>query len=70
MKTRKKIIDGDRVTITNDNLYLNEDLPDELDFSTLNIIDNPLKLTVILDSDVAQYFKSARQVNDYLRKQI
>ncbi|MFH1051688.1 MAG: hypothetical protein V1779_12270 [bacterium] len=70
MKKRTKIINGNRVTITDDNLYLNEDLPDELDFSTLKIIDNPFKSLIKLDDDVAQYFKSARQVNDYLRKQI
>jgi len=70
MKKRTKIIDGHSVTITDDNLYLSEDLPDDLDFSSLKIIDNPLKKIVMLDNDVAQYFKSAKQVNDYLRKQI
>jgi len=70
MKKVEKNIDGDLVTIVDDNEDLNDDLPEELDFSTLTRIEDPIKRLVMLDSDVAQYFKSARQVNDYLRKQI
>jgi hypothetical protein len=70
MKKYVKIIDGDRVTIVAEPDKFQDDLPDEIDFSKLERVPNPLQSMIILDSDVAQYFKTAKQVNDYLRKQI
>ena len=70
MKKRTKIIDGDRVTLTNDNSDYSDDLPENIDFSLLKEIDNPVKSMIMLDDDVAKIFRTPKQVNDYLRNQI
>jgi hypothetical protein len=50
----------------------NDELPDEIDFSKLNRIDNPLNklLTFSLEPDIATHFKSSKQLNQFLRLQI
>lgn len=70
MKKKIKIINGDRVTLTNDNSDFSDDLPEELDFSSLKEIENPIKSMIMLDDDVAKYFKNSSQVNAFLRNQI
>ena len=70
MKKKIKYIDGDRVTLTNHQNEDNFDLPDDLDFSTLKEIPNPVNFMIMLDSDLSQYFKSSKQVNSFLRKHI
>ena len=71
MKKEIKYIDGDKVTIYHEPCdYLEDDLPDELDFSQLIEIPNPMKKKVMLDPDISRYFSSSKQVNDYLRRQI
>ena len=70
MKKKTKIIDGDRVTLTNENSDFSDDLPDNIDFSLLKEIDNPVKSMILLDDDVAKFFRTPKQVNDYLRNQI
>ena len=66
MKKKIKYIDGDRITLTNNNIDYQEDLPENLDFSSLKEIPNPIKSMIILDSDVARYFRNSKQVNAYL----
>ena len=54
---------------------MNDDLRDEYDLSTMELKPNPYagkngKIMVELSPDVARFFKSSKQVNDYLRNQI
>jgi len=53
--------------------YQDDDLPEEIDFSKLKRIDNPLKnksLTITLEPDIAKHFKNSKQFNQFLRLQI
>ncbi|MFH1050787.1 MAG: hypothetical protein V1779_07635 [bacterium] len=79
MKKTTKIINGDKVTIIQgDNVDLDDDLAEEYDLEKLDLKPNPYatrlrsqnKLTVQLDSDISEYFRNSRDVNNYLRKQI
>lgn len=62
MKTKIKIIDSECD-------YLDEDLPEEIDFSTGK--QNPYsinkKVLVELDPDIAKVFKNSKEVNRALR---
>ena len=73
MKSEKKKIDN-KVTIINDpNEDMNDDLPEEIDFSNLEEIENPIKkkkFSFNIDPDIAKYFKSSKQLNQFLRLQI
>ena len=63
MKTKIRIIDGDRVAITKEKCDLEDDLPKDLDFSTLKEVEHPLKSMIMLDSEVSAVFKTSEQVN-------
>ncbi len=79
MKHSTKTIDGDEVNVIKDNsATLDDDLAEEYDLSKVELKPNPYarklkeqkKITVKLDHDIAKYFKSSKEVNDYLRSQI
>ena len=79
MKEIIKNIDGDKVTIIHDKCdYLDDDLPEELDLDWSKARPNPYakklqeqrKLFIELDPDIAKFFLSSKQVNDYLRKHL
>lgn len=79
MKHTTKTIDGDEVNVIKDNsAALDDDLADEYDLSKVELKPNPYarklkeqkKMTVQLDQDIAKYFKSSKEVNEYLRSQI
>ncbi len=70
MKKNEQMVDGDLVTLVDEPNELTDDLPESIDFSSLRRIANPVESMIMLDDDVAKYFKSAKQVNDYLRQQI
>ncbi|HPI21243.1 MAG TPA: hypothetical protein PKY56_12820 [Candidatus Kapabacteria bacterium] len=62
MKTKYKILDSPCD-------YLEEDIPEEIDFS--DGIPNPFcsneTINIELDSDIARYFKTSKEVNRVLR---
>ncbi len=62
MKTKYKILDS-----TCD--YLEEDMPDEIDFSdgTSNPFLNKEVINIELEPDIARYFKTSKEVNNALR---
>jgi hypothetical protein len=73
MKT--KLFQGNKINIINDkNENLDDELREEYDLSKMDLKPNPYtkdkKMTVELTPDVARFFKTPKQVNDYLRKQI
>ena len=79
MKKSVKYIDGDKVTIIQEPCnYLDDDIPEDLQLDWNKAKPNPYAkrlheqrmLLIQLDPDVAKYFKSSKQVNDYLRKQL
>lgn len=79
MKRTTKIIDGDKVTIIEDNNEnLQDDLLPEYDLDKLELKPNPYaerlrkqnKVTIQLDADISEYFQNSRKLNNYLRKQI
>ena len=76
MKTEIKKLKPNKIHIINDtNVDLNDDLREEYDLSTMDLKPNPYagingKIMVELSPDVAQYFKTSKQLNDYLRNQI
>lgn len=65
MKTKVRILD-------NECDYLDDDIPNEIDFS--GGIRNPFIITkyphIILEPDIAKYFKDSNQVNNFLRNHI
>ena len=69
-----KYIGNNKITIIDEPFNsLIDDLPEEIDFSKLKRVENPLiskPLTVTLEPDVAKHFKSAKQLNQFLRLQI
>lgn len=70
MKEKTLFIDGDRITINNNPVDFDEELPDNLDFSTLKEIPNPIHTMIMLDPDIAKFFKTSKEVNSYLRQQL
>lgn len=79
MKKTIKYIDGAKVTVIHDpNCDLDDDLLPEYDLSKMKLLPNPYaqKLNnqkeklILLDPDIAIYFKSSKQVNNFLRNQI
>jgi hypothetical protein len=74
MKNEIKYIDDNKITVIDEpDDNLNDDLPDEIDFSKLKRIANPLKnksLKFSLEPDIAQHFKNSKQLNQFLRLQI
>jgi hypothetical protein len=79
MKKTIKYIDGAKVTVLNDpNCDLDDDLMPEYDLSKMQLQPNPYaqilkqqkEKMILLDPDIAVYFKSSKQVNNFLRNQI
>lgn len=79
MKQHKKNIDGDEVTIIQEPCdYLDDDIPENLHLDWDKARPNPYakmlneqkKVLIQLDPDVAKYFRSSEQVNNYLRKHL
>ena len=79
MKKTSKVIDGDKVTLIQDKCdYLEDNLANEYQLEKVDLKSNPYaerlrkqnKLTVLLDSDISEYFQNSRAVNNYLRRQI
>ncbi len=73
MKNEIKYIDKKKITILDETCDdINDELPDEIDFSKLKRVENPLRrpITITLEPDVAEHFKSSKQLNQFLRLQI
>ncbi|MBM2817185.1 MAG: hypothetical protein HW421_3947 [Ignavibacteria bacterium] len=75
MKTKTKIFKGNQINIINDpNQNQDDELRDEYDLSSMKLKPNPFvsknKVIIELEPEVARYFKTTKQVNDYLRNQI
>jgi hypothetical protein len=71
IKKKVKYINVHKVTVIHESsLDLEEDMPNEIDFSKMKEIPNPLKKEIELEPDIAKYFKNSKQVNQFLRAQI
>ncbi|MDT3738214.1 MAG: hypothetical protein RO257_01795 [Candidatus Kapabacteria bacterium] len=73
MKNNLSYIDKKKVTILKGkDENFDEELPEEIDFSKLRTIENPLQkaVNVTLDSDIANHFKSSKHLNQFLRLQL
>jgi hypothetical protein len=75
MKTKTKIFKGNKINIMNDpNQNPDDELRNEYDLNSMNLKPNPYikknKVIIELTPEVAEYFKTSKQVNDYLRNQI
>ena len=79
MKKKIKYINGDKVTIYNNpNEDLDDDIPDEIDFSNAESFRNTElakrmgkpSLNYILEPDIAKYFNNLTELNHFLRSQI
>lgn len=64
-----------KVTLLEDEDYdLNDDAPDEIDFSKVKVIrrglppSHPLAGTVRLDPDILEFFKTPEAINEALRR--
>ena len=74
MKNEEKYIGKHKINVLDEPCEdLNDDLPEEIDFSKLRRIDNPLRnkaITITLEPDIAKHFKNSKQFNQFLRLQI
>lgn len=73
---KKKIINGHNVQISDEPCeYIDDEMSEEYDLSKKELTPNPYAkqnetITIKLESDVAKYFKTSKQVNSFLRTQI
>jgi len=73
MKSNENRSIKSKVNLTTDKeIDFDDELPDEIDFTALNQIENPIrkKVTINLDSDLAVHFKNSRHLNQFLRLQL
>jgi len=74
MKEEIKYFNGNKITIIDEPCdYLDDELPEEIDFSKLKRVENPFmnrQYSVVLDQDIAKHFRSAKQLNQFLRLQL
>ncbi len=75
MKTQNKEFMNHTITIVDDSSEnLSDELREEYDVDSMEFKPNPFvahkKLVVELTDDVAEFFQSSQQVNDFLRNQI
>ncbi len=75
MKNEIKYIDDKKIKILNTPCdYIDDELPEEIDFSELTEIENPVdskkKVTVTLEPEIAKHFKSSKHLNQFLHLQL
>ncbi len=73
MENKIQYINGHKINILDSASDLNDELPNEIDFSNLERVESPLKnitLTFKIESDIAKHFKNSKQLNQFLRLQI
>ena len=75
MKSKNKVFQGNNVEVIQDeNSNFEDDLREEYDLDKMSLKPNPFvsnnKIVVELLHEVAKYFKSSKQVNNYLLNQI
>ena len=75
MKAKNKVFKGNEIEeIQDENYNLDDGLREEYDLDKMSLKPNPFvsnnKIVVELLPEVAKYFKSSKQVNNYLLNQI
>ncbi len=75
MKNEINYINDKKINILNTPCdYIDDELPEEIDFSELTVIDNPIdskkKVTFTLEPAIAKHFRSSKHLNQFLHLQL